>query len=86
MLLFYSLISNLESELSAYLGGNHIIGVANATDALEILLSLQDLHSDDEVLVSTHTMLATASAVHQTGARPVPVDIDDDGLMCPDSL
>ena len=41
------------------------------------------LNKGDEVIVSSHTMLATASAIVTAGGTPIPVDIDEDGLIDP---
>ena len=42
-----------------------------------------DLKPGDEVIISSHTMLATASAIITAGGIPVPVDIGDDNLIDP---
>ena len=78
-------LTEFEAALADYLGVKYTIGVGNATDAMEMALALHGLKSGDEVLVSAHTMIATASAVVSTGARVVPVDIGSDGLMDPKS-
>ena len=46
-----------------------MIGVANATDGLELCWMAVGLNPGDEVIVSSHTMLATASAIRVAGAR-----------------
>jgi len=74
-----------EIGLAEYLGAKHTIGVGNATDAMEMSLALHGIGPGDEVLVSTHTMVATASAIATVGATVVPVDIGPDNLMDPKS-
>ena len=59
------------------------IGVGNATDGMEIFLSAIGLSSGDEIIISSHTMLATASAIKVAGGIPVPVDIGKDNLIDP---
>lgn len=71
-------LTKFENELSIFTGVKYAIGVANATDALELLLCAAGLENGDEVLVSAHTMVATAGAVKMFGGVPVPVDIGDD--------
>jgi dTDP-4-amino-4,6-dideoxygalactose transaminase len=57
--------------------------VANATDGLELAWLTVGLKPGDEVIISSHTMLATASAIITAGGVPVPVDIGDDNLIDP---
>lgn len=78
-------LHDFEVNLAEYIGAKHIIGVGNATDAMEMALSIHGVGPGDEVLVSAHTMIATASAVAMVGATPVPVDIGPDHLMDPES-
>ena len=66
-----------EKNLSSYTGIKYAIGVGNATDGLELLLMASEIGHGHEVIVSAHTMIATASAVKTVGAKPVIVDIND---------
>ena len=77
---------DFESNISKFTGAKHCLGVANATDALEIAWSMVGLKKGDEVIISTHTMLATASAIKVSGGEPIPVDIGSDGLIDPVSI
>ena len=79
-------LSIFEDNLAKYTGARHSIGVANATDGLEIAIQSLGLREGDEVICSAHTMLATASAIKLSGAKPVPVDIGKDNLICPDAI
>ena len=79
-------LSNFEAELSGYVNSKFSIGVANATDAMEIFLQAIDLKKGDEIIISSHTMLATASAIIANGGIPVPVDIGADNLIDPDAI
>ncbi len=79
-------LNNFEKNLSKYVNSKFAIGVANATDALELAWSNFNLKQGDEVIISSHTMLATASAIKLAGGTPVPVDILDDGLIDPYSV
>lgn len=78
-------LKDFESALAEYIGAKHVIGVGNATDAMEMSLALYGIGRDDEVIVSAHTMVATAGAIATVGAHPVPVDIGGDHLMDPDA-
>ena len=70
-------LENFEKNLASFSGNKYAVGVANATDGLELLLMASDIGPGHEVIVSSHTMIATASAVKTVGAIPVVVDIND---------
>ena len=67
-------LEEFETNLSAYTEAKHAIGVANATDGLQICLMAGEQSNQGEVLISSHTMIATASAIHYAGGTPVPVE------------
>ena len=79
-------LSIFESKLEKFTGIKHAIGVANATDALQLLLKAGGLSEGDEVILCSHTMIATASAIKFTGATPVPVEARLDHLIDPASI
>ena len=64
-------LDEFEHNLARYTGSKYAVGVANATDGLELAIHSLDLRPGDEVICSAHTMLATASAVKLSGAKPV---------------
>lgn len=74
-----------ERNLAAFLGAKHVLGVANATDGLIIALRAAGIGADrrEEVIFSSHTMVATASAIHFAGATPVPVECGPDHMIDP---
>jgi len=69
-------VEAFESELAAYLGARHVVGVANGTDAITIALRAMGVGPGDEVVVPSFTFYASAEAIPPTGARPVFCDID----------
>jgi len=79
-------LREFEERLAAFCGARHAVGVGNATDGLEMNLKLAGVKSGDEVLLPSHTMVATASAIVAAGGRPVFVEIGADHLMDPDDL
>lgn len=80
-------VSDFEDELAKYAGVNYSVGVGNATDGMEIFLEAIGINPGDEIIISSHTMLATASAIKVAGGIPVPVDIKkDDNLICPNAI
>jgi dTDP-4-amino-4,6-dideoxygalactose transaminase len=74
-------LAQLEKELANFTEANYSVGVGNATDAMEIFLEAIGLKKGNEIIISSHTMLATASAIRVAGGVPVPVDIGDDNLI-----
>src|SRR5688500_787814 len=69
-------VEAFESELAAYLGVAHVVGVANGTDALTIALRALGVGPGDDVVVPAFTFYASAEAIPATGARPVFCDVD----------
>lgn len=71
-------VAEFKNELSAYLGGSHVIPCANGTDALQIAMMALGLKPGDEVIVPTFTYVATAEVIALLGLKPVMVDVDPD--------
>ena len=65
-----------ESEFAAYCEAKHCIGVANGLDALHLIVRGYGIGAGDEVIVPSHTFIATWLAVSYAGATPVPVEPD----------
>lgn len=76
-----SAIGMFEQEWAEYCGTEHCIGVANGTDALELVLAALKVGPGDEVIVPANTFVATAEAVVTVGATPVFVDVDPNTLL-----
>jgi len=79
-------LANFEASLASYTGSKYAIGVANATDALQLLLKAGGVGEGDEVIFCTHTMIATASAIKFTGAIPIPAEAGYDHLIDPNLI
>lgn len=63
-----------EHEFAAYCGVPHCVTVGNGLDALHLVLRAWGVGAGDEVIVPSHTFVATWLAVMHAGARPVPVE------------
>jgi dTDP-4-amino-4,6-dideoxygalactose transaminase len=74
-------LQRFEVNLARLLGAWRVMGVANGTDGLLIALLAAGVEAGSEVIFSSHTMVATASAIHFAGAIPVPVECGADHLM-----
>ncbi len=79
-------LERFEGELAEYLGVRHAIGVADGTMALLCGLRAAGIQPGDEVLVSAHTFVASAAAIHHCGAVPIPVDCGPDHLISGDAV
>jgi len=67
-------VDAFEAEFSQYTETEHCISVANGLDALHLALLAMGVGPGDEVIVPSHTYIATWLAVSQCGATPVPVE------------
>lgn len=80
-------INIFEEKICNYTKSKYAISVANGTDAMQIYLKAFGIKTGDEVILSSHTMIATASAIKFCGAKPVPIDINkSDGLIDPNEI
>jgi dTDP-4-amino-4,6-dideoxygalactose transaminase len=69
-------VEAFESEFAAYTEAASCIGVANGLDALVLALTAMGIGPGDEVIVPSHTFIATWLAVSRVGATIVPVEPD----------
>ena len=67
-----------EGAFSKYCDAQYGVGVNSGTDALYLALSAIDIQDGDEVIVPTHTFIATALCVSFCRAKAVFVDIEPD--------
>jgi dTDP-4-amino-4,6-dideoxygalactose transaminase len=79
-------LAEFEQNLAIFLGARYVLGVGNATDGLHFALRSVGIGPGDEVIFSSHTMLATAAAIHFSGALPVPVECGPDHLIAVDAV
>ena len=76
-------LTNFEQHLAEFVGARRALGVGNATDGLHFAVRAAGIGPGDEVILSSHTMIATAAAVHFAGARAIPVECGADHLIDP---
>jgi len=70
-------VTQLEAELAAFSGAEHVVSCASGTDALLMVLMAKGVGRGDAVLCPSFTFCATGEAVALTGATPVFVDVDE---------
>jgi dTDP-4-amino-4,6-dideoxygalactose transaminase len=71
-------VQEFEESFSEYAKCKHTVGVSSGTDALLLAYQAAGLQRGDEVIVPSHTFIATASPLYHLGIKPVFVDIDPD--------
>ena len=79
-------VFNFEKEICKILGVKYCVSVNSGTDALLFAISQVGLKKNDEVITSSHTYVASVSAICHVGAVPVFVDIRDDFNIDPDLI
>jgi hypothetical protein len=67
---------DFEKEFAAACGVRHAIALANGTVALELALSALGIGPGDEVVTTSRTFIASASAIVMRGATPLIADVD----------
>jgi len=70
-------VDAFEAEFATYCEAKYCIGVGTGLDALHLILRAMEIGPGDEVIVPTHTFIATWLAVTYAGATPVPVEPDE---------
>src|SRR5438093_1785934 len=71
-------VEAFEKSFASFLGMKQVIGCANGTDSLEILLKAMNIGSGDEVIVPANSWISTSESVSAVGATPVFVDVEED--------
>src|SRR5882762_7414017 len=67
-------VVGFEQEFAAFCGVRNCVGVGNGLEALHLILRAYEIGEGDEVIVPSNTYIATWLAVSYAGAKPVPVE------------
>jgi len=70
-----------ESEWAKSIGTSHAVGVGNGLDGLAIALRVLGIGDGKTVAVPAHTFIASWLAIKLSGAEPIGVDVDENGLL-----
>lgn len=79
-------LAAFEEAFAEYCGANFCVGTGNGLDALRLMLQAFDIGPGDEVIVPSHTYIATALAVNYVGATPVFVEPERNTLLIDPAL
>ncbi len=80
-------VEAFEQAFSEFLGGGHVAGVGNGTDALELALRALELGPGDTVVTAANAGGYATTAILACGAQPVYAEVDaDSGLLDPERL
>jgi len=71
-------IKEFEKNFADFCDTNCAVGLSSGTDALFLALYSLGIGKEDEVIIPSHTFIATAEAVSAVGATPVFVDIEEE--------
>jgi len=76
-------LEQFEQNLKVFLDVKHAFGVSDGTNALILALRASGIGPGNEVILCSHTYIATAAAVHFAGAKPVLVECGADHMIDP---
>lgn len=79
-------LRDLEDTLGEFTGAKHAIGVSDGTNAILLGLRALELPAGSEVIMASHTYVATANSAYFAGLAPVPVECGDDHMIDPASI
>jgi len=79
-------LRKFESKFSSFVNSKFALGISNGTSAIQLALKAVGIGRGDEVIIPDLTFIATASAVLDCNAKPIPVDVDLTLNICPNSI
>jgi dTDP-4-amino-4,6-dideoxygalactose transaminase len=79
-------LREFEEALAKFSGAKHAIGIADGTNAILLGLRALELPAGSEVIMASHTYVATANSAYFAGLVPVPVDCGSDHMIGPAAI
>ena len=74
-------VKKFEKRFAELIGTKYAVGLNSGTDALFLALKSLDIGKGDEVITVANSFIATANVIKLAGAKPIFVDIKDNGLI-----
>lgn len=79
-------VKDFERDFAALYGVKHMIGCANGTDALYIIMKMLGVGPGDEVITVANSWISSSETITQTGAKPVFVDVHPEYFSLDETL
>lgn len=79
-------LEEFEEKFSKYCGVKYCVGCGNGLDGLTLALRAMGVERGDEVIIPSHTFIATALSVSNIGANPVFVEVKEDYTIDPTKI
>ena len=73
-------VAKFEDEFAKMCGVKYAVATSNGTTAGHLVMIASGIGSGDEVITTPFTFFATASVIIMAGAKPVFVDVEEDGF------
>jgi dTDP-4-amino-4,6-dideoxygalactose transaminase len=73
-------VAKFEEEFARMCGVEHAVATSNGTTAGHLVMLSNDIGPGDEVITTPFTFFATASVIMMAGAKPVFVDVEENGF------
>lgn len=74
-------VKKFEANLENFTGAKYAVSVNSGTDALKLSYKALGCKPGDEVITVSHVFIAPIEEIVHLGAKPVLIDIGEDGLM-----
>ena len=74
-------LEKFEEKVCKYLNVKYCLGTSSATSAMEIGLASLPKNNKSEIILPSHTFVATIDAIYNAGFNPIVADIDNTGMI-----
>ena len=79
-------LNEFEKNAADFISAKHLIGVANGTDAIWLGLIAAGIEKNDEIIMPSHTYIASPAAVNFVGAKAILADCGQDNMLDPNDI
>lgn len=79
-------LEEFEEKFAKYCNTKYCVGCGNGLDGLTLALRAMGVNSGDDVIIPSHTFIATALAVSNIGANPIFVEVKEDYTIDPTKI
>src|SRR3990167_8965517 len=74
-------VKKFEANLENFTGAKYAVAVNSGTDALKLSYKALGTKPGDEIITVSHVFIAPIEEIVHLGAKPILIDIGEDGLM-----